>query len=93
MIIDDRTYSLEEKNYTPIECIKKQIVIGHTLNKDMKHVIGWKKRNNGEYKKTAAFTIDVAGVVYQHFDPRYQSKYFGKLELDTKSIIIFVLFK
>ena len=88
MIIDDQTYRLDEKNYTPIECIKKQIVIGHTLNKDMKHVIGWKKRNNGEYKKTAAFTIDAAGVVYQHFDPRYQSKYFGKLELDTKSIII-----
>ncbi len=25
MIIDDQTYRLDEKNYTPIECIKKQI--------------------------------------------------------------------
>jgi len=88
MIIDEVTYQLEEKNYIPIECIKKQIVIGHTNNNDMKHVVGWKKRNNGQYNKTAAFTIDAAGVVYRHFDPKYQSKYFGKLELDTKSIII-----
>lgn len=88
MTIDDKTYQLEEKNYIPIECIKKQIVIGHTNNHDMKHVVGWKKRNNGQYNKTAAFTIDAAGVVYKHFDPKYQSKYFGKLELDTKSIII-----
>ena len=88
MVIDDKTYQLEEKNYIPIECIKKQIVIGHTNNRDMKHVVGWKKRNNGYYNKTAAFTIDAAGVVYKHFDPKYQSKYFGKLEQDTKSIII-----
>jgi hypothetical protein len=88
MVIDDKTYQLEEKNYIPIECIKKQIVIGHTNNNEMKHVVGWKKRHNGKYNKTAAFTIDAAGVVYKHFDPKYQSKYFGKLELDTKSIII-----
>jgi hypothetical protein len=88
MIIDDKTYALEEKNYVPIECIKKQIVLANTFNHDMKHVIGWKTRYNGEYKKTAAFTIDAAGVVYQHFDPRYQSKYFGKIDLDMKTIII-----
>lgn len=88
MVIDEETYQLEEKNYIPIECIKKQIVIGNTNNRDMKHVIGWNKRNNGQYKKTAAFTIDAAGVVYQHFDPKYQSKYFNKLEQNTKSIII-----
>lgn len=90
MVIDEQTYRLEEKNYIPIECIKKQIVIGNTYNKDMKHVIGWKKRHNGEYQKTAAFTIDAAGVVYKHFEPSFQSKYFGKLELDTKSIIILI---
>jgi hypothetical protein len=88
MIIDDNTYKLEEKNYIPIECIKKHIVIGHTNNNEMKHVIGWKKRHHGQYKKTAAFTIDAAGVVYKHFEASFQSKYFGKLEQDTKSIII-----
>jgi hypothetical protein len=88
MVIDDKTYQLEEKNYIPIECIKKQIVIGHTNNREMKHFVGWQKRHNGQHKKTAAFTIDAAGVVYQHFDPKYQSKYFDKLEQNTKSIII-----
>lgn len=88
MDIDDKTHVLAQHNYIPVESIKTQIVLGHTLNHDMKHVIGWKNRFNGKYKKTAAFTIDAAGLVYKHFDPKYQSKYFGNLELDAKSIII-----
>jgi len=88
MIIDEQTYRLEEKQYIPIECIKKQIVIGNTWNNNMRHVIGWNKRNNGQYQKTAAFTIDAAGVIYKHFEPTYQSKYFSTLEQNTKSIVI-----
>ena len=88
MIIDEETYRLGEKNYIPIECIKKQIVIGNTFNRDMRHVIGWEKRNNGSYQKTAAFTINAAGVVYKHFEPTFQSKYFSTLEQNTKSIVI-----
>ena len=88
MVIDEQTYRLEEKQYIPIECIKKQIVIGNTWNNNMRHVIGWNKRNNGQYKKTAAFTIDAAGVVYKHFEPTFQSKYFPTLEQNTKSIVI-----
>lgn len=88
MIIDDQTFRLDEKQYIPIECIKKQIVIGNTFNRDMKHVIGWKKRNNGNYKKTAAFTIDAAGSIYKHFEPSFQSKYFDNLEQNTKTIVI-----
>jgi N-acetyl-anhydromuramyl-L-alanine amidase AmpD len=90
MIINKETYALEESNYIKIESIKKQIVIANTFNHDMKHVIGWKKRHNGNYKKTAAFTIDAAGVVYNHFDPIFQSKYFGNVDLDTKSIVILI---
>jgi hypothetical protein len=81
-------YLLNEKNYVPIECIKTQIVLASTFNHDMKHFIGWENRHNGNYKKTAAFTIDAAGVVYKHFEPKHHSKFFGKLELDTKSIVI-----
>ena len=88
MIIDEQTYRLEEKQYIPIECIKKQIVIGNTWNNNMRHVIGWHKRNNGQYQKTAAFTIDAAGVIYKHYEPTYQSKYFSTLEQNTKSIVI-----
>lgn len=81
-------YLLNENNYVPIECIKTQIVLASTFNHDMKHFIGWENRHNGNYKKTAAFTIDAAGVVYKHFEPKHHSKFFGKLELDTKSIVI-----
>lgn len=90
MIIDKKTYVLDETNYVNFESIKKQIVIANTFNHDMKHFIGWKKRHNGNYKKTAAFTIDAAGVVYRHFDPIFQSKYFGNTDLDSKSIVILI---
>lgn len=88
MVIDNTTYKLTENNYIPIECIKTQIVLAQTFNHDMKHVIGWKNRLNGKTKKTAAFTIDAAGLVYNHFDSRYLSRFFNDLENDTKSIVV-----
>lgn len=90
MIIDDITFSLSENNYNVIETKKTQIVIGHTFTSDMKHVIGWKKRYNGKYKKTAAYTISAAGFVYKHFDPKYSSDFLDTKELNDKSIVILV---
>ena len=43
-------YVLNENNYVSIECIKTQIVLASTFNHDMKHVIGWQNRHNGNYK-------------------------------------------
>jgi len=88
MIIDE-TYLLSTNNYHEIESIKKQIVFGNTFNHNMRHVSGWLHRHNGNYKKTAAFTIDAAGIVYKHFEPKYQSNYFDNLKQNSKSIIIF----
>jgi uncharacterized UPF0160 family protein len=88
MVLDNTTYSLTEKNYIPIETDKTQIVIGHTFNSDMKHFLGWNKRYNGKYKKTAAFTIDAAGFVYKHFEPKYSSEFLDTDELNNKSIVI-----
>lgn len=88
MIIDSVSYQLSTDNYFQIESIKKQIVIGHTYNHDMKHIIGWQHRYNGKYKKTAAYTISADGVVYNHFQPKFQSKYFNNLEMDKKSVVI-----
>ena len=84
----DKSYILPIDNYTSVESIKKQIVIGHTNNHNMKHYIGWINRYNGKYKKTAAFTIDINGVIYKHFEPRYQSEYFKDIEQNNKSIVI-----
>ena len=88
MLIDEETYKLPTENYIPIETIKTRIVLGNTFNHDMKHMIGWKHRYNGKFKRTAAFTIDAAGSVYKHFDPKYFSRFFNNLEMDQKTIVI-----
>lgn len=88
MIINEEKFLLPTSNYLLNENIKKQIVIGHSFNHDMRHVIGWLHRNNGHYKKTAAFSIDAAGFVYKHFDPKYQSEIFEDKSLNDRSIVI-----
>jgi hypothetical protein len=88
MEIDLASYKLPSDNYVSTETAKKQIVFGHTFNHDMKHVIGWSHRYHGKYKKTAAYTISTDGTIYQHFDPKYHSRYFNKPELDSKCIVI-----
>jgi hypothetical protein len=89
MIVESKKYSLSVKNYIPIESKKSLIVIGNTLNCEMKHVIGWLHRLNGEYKKTAAFTISSDGIVYKHFEPKYFSRFFkNNNELNNRSIVI-----
>lgn len=75
MVIDKETYKLSDSNYYKEEYTKKQIVIGHTSRKDMYHYSSWKNRHNGKYKKTAAYTIDKDGKVYEHYDPKYYSEY------------------
>lgn len=87
-MIDDKTYELPETNYFKEQTIKKQIIIAHSSLSGMGHIIKWKHRLNGHYKKTAAFTVDLAGNVYQHFDPIYFSELFGNLEQDKQCIQI-----
>jgi hypothetical protein len=88
MVLNETKYLLSDKNYVKEETIKSQIVIGHTFNDQMKHFIGWQNRYNGNYKKTAAFTIDAAGFVYKHFDPKFKSQFFDSEELNNKTIVI-----
>ena len=88
MLIDGEKYILPIDNYISIESLKKQIVLAHTFNHNMNHFKGWLHRHNKQYKKTAPFTIDRAGFIYKHFDPKYQSKFFNNIELDNKSIVI-----
>ena len=90
MIINNVKHLLPLNNYISVETVKKQIILGHTFNHDMRHIVGWLHRYNGEYKKTAAFTIDINGVIYQHFDPKYHSRYFNNADLDKKSIVVLI---
>jgi N-acetyl-anhydromuramyl-L-alanine amidase AmpD len=79
---------LTENNYISVNCNKTNIVLASTFNQDMKHVIGWKNRLNGKNKKTAAFTIDAAGVIYKHFEPKYYSNFLRNISFNSKSIVI-----
>lgn len=88
MKIDNKTYLLPEDNFSKIETIKKQIVIGHTFSKSMRHFNAWTHRMGGKYKKTASFTIDFDGNIYKHFDPTFFSEILSNLEFNKKSIVI-----
>jgi len=88
MVLNEIKYVLSENNYIKEQTKKTQIIIGHTLNDQMRHFFGWQHRYNGNYKKTAAFTIDAAGFIYKHFDPKFKSEFFDSEELNDKSIVI-----
>jgi len=88
MLLEENKYVLPESNYVKLENKKTQIVLCDTYNNNMGHFFGWKHRYNGNYNKTAAFTIDAAGFIYKHFEPIYQSKFFENDELNNKTIVI-----
>jgi hypothetical protein len=81
-------FKLSDKNYIPIETIKNRIVIGNSFSIDMNHYIGWTKRLNGKFKKTANFTIQLNGSIHEHFSPKYYSNYLNDVKLDSTTISI-----
>lgn len=87
MKIDKTTYKLKEDNYIKQEYKKRQIVVGSTGRKDMLHFGSWTYRHNGKYKKTSTYTIDKGGNIFQHYNPKYYSKFLGKVQ-DKSSISI-----
>ena len=86
-IIDTVTYPLTNKNYHDELYDKTQIVIGHSFRADMLHFASWIYRINGNNKKTANFTINKEGKIYQHYDPKYYSTFIN-CEQDKASISI-----
>jgi N-acetyl-anhydromuramyl-L-alanine amidase AmpD len=86
-MVDTETYKLTESNYHKEIYDKTQIIIGHTHQKGMSHYGSWIYRLNGNNKKTANFTIDKNGNIYQHYDPKYYSNFINK-DQDKASISI-----
>ena len=52
----------------------------------MSYYIGWQNRYNGKYKKNSAFSIDIDGKIYQHYDPKFYSNFLNIK--DVNEIII-----
>jgi len=86
-MIDSETYKLGEDNYHNEVYDKTQIVIGHSHRSGMLHYASWIYRLNGKNKKTATFTINKEGKVYQHYDPKYYSTFINNQQ-DKASISI-----
>jgi N-acetyl-anhydromuramyl-L-alanine amidase AmpD len=88
MEIDRVKYKLPTSNHIPIETKKNRIVIGNTYSTDMGHITSWKQRLNGNFKRTANFTINLKGDIYQHFSPKYYSEFLDNEALDSTTISI-----
>lgn len=73
--IDNKTYKLSAKNYVNKKSKKEKILIADTYSEDMKHFLGWKIFNNGNFKKTAHYTIDSDGKIFEHFSPKKYSNF------------------
>jgi len=88
--INNKSYKLGTKNYIPRHTSKQQIVIANTFSENMNHFGGWKTRHGGNFNRTAAFTIDIYGNIYQHFPPKYHSNFLGIKGVDEHIITILI---
>ena len=88
--IDKKTYNLSDRNYHKKEFKKHQIVLGNSFSEDLNHLKRWEYRLGGDYTKTATFTIDRRGNIYQHYDPKYYSDFINNKMVDKKIISIII---
>ena len=57
MNIDSLTYQLNENNFFTTKHSKELIVIGNSFSEKLNHFTGWLNRFDGDYKKTANYTV------------------------------------
>lgn len=91
MVLETKKYKLSDSNYYQSNNEKKQIVIGHSLSKDMSFFNGWINRMNGKYKKTTPYTIDTNGKVYNHYPASNHSDFLGFEPHDLNTIPILLV--
>jgi N-acetyl-anhydromuramyl-L-alanine amidase AmpD len=88
MEIDKISYKISENNYYNIVTEKKRIVLCDSLRKDHNHIKRLQKKEYGKSKTWPTYTIDREGNVFEHFDPKYYSDYYGDTNIDMSSIYI-----
>jgi hypothetical protein len=87
-MINNSEYILSNKNFNQIETNKFRILIGNTFSVDMMHYIGWLSRYNGNYKKTAPYTVNLNGEIFEHYNPIYYSEIIDNEEFNKSTILI-----
>jgi hypothetical protein len=88
VVINREKFKLGEGSYMKEIHPKKLIVIGNTMTSGMSHYDAWTNKISGKYKKTAAYTVTLNGKIYEHYDPKYYSRYVGCGLFDRKIIPI-----
>jgi N-acetyl-anhydromuramyl-L-alanine amidase AmpD len=88
MRIDSETYAIPESNRYKTQIAKTQIVLATSLRKDNNHIIRLQNKDYHKTKKWNTYTISRDGMIYQHFDPIYNSDFLGIKEIDKKTISI-----
>ena len=86
--INNKSYKLDTNNYLKRYHSKQQIVIGNSFSEHMNHFHGWKTRKGGKFRRTSAYTIDIYGNIYQHYEPQYYSEFFGIKGIDEHIISV-----
>jgi len=82
----NKEYKLGESNYIKVVSPKNKIVIGNSNTSEMKHFDRWVNRISGDYKNTSSYTIDLNGVIYEHFNPKYFSYFINDESVDNSII-------
>jgi hypothetical protein len=88
--INNKSYELSTDNFIDEVVKKNQIIIGNTFSENMNHVAGWKTRHGGKFKRTANYTIDIYGNIYEHFNPQFYSEFLGIRGIDEHIISILI---
>ena len=90
MNIDSLTYQLKENNFFTTKHSKELIVIGNSFSEKLNHFTGWLNRFDGDYKKTANYTVTRKGDIFEHFNPEFYSNFINN-EKNNKKIISIVI--
>lgn len=89
-LINTKKYKLSANNFYDVETEKTQIVIGSTFSNGMNHFNGWQTRLNGKNKKTAHYSVDINGYIFEHFNPKYYSNFVNNDDLNRKIVSVVI---
>lgn len=87
-MINIETYEIGKDNYVQEVFSKYQIILAESLRIDHNHLIRLKNKELGKATSWPAFTITRTGEVYQHYDPKYFSRFIGIDEIDKYAVPI-----
>lgn len=88
MLIDTKSYKLNKDNYYTKITLKNKIILSGSLRAKNYGIIRNQHKEYGRHKKWAMFTVDRDGKIYQHFDAKYYSDFYGDKIIDKESITI-----